>query len=554
MRIGVPLAALACAMAIPAVAAVTTFDPATGLVTIPSVDVGGSSFISVTLQHQGNYVFKLQSYVGLDTPMPAVASYDLTSETLTIPAVQVGDFTYLDVTLKHTGDLNFSLTGATQLEQSVVDEIRSIVVARDAGYAFSVPTGAAAVQYLDRCWRHDGVTRDAVAGGHPAGDAHDVGRTTEKITVTGSRRITNPNGSARREIHVELDVRHANGSVSKELPDRVISGSSSGTFRCPSEQAEEKLRFYGNQQFAGITAGWRTTRASGYSIVTGAPLSPPTVWRRDMQFQVIEPLGRTNYAVVTGPGIGSRKLISPYLMRSEPVLAGKRGNYINLASDHPFLMCRAPGNATPLASAADCVAEGASGYDVGLSAVTPNAAADAGFAALGWAQYGVYRFDLYEGDGWKIVNGHTGVTPLETYYRLLPYIDSMNFVNAATAIPALAPTTLTGPQLAANVNSATPSPVDFSWSAFSSPHSSQSFRLYQGWNVHQGPKTGNAAGNAWPAYRSITPFALADGSVRKIDWPIAPRPGEQASKTYSDFTLQYRDGRGNEVLSVDVLQ
>lgn len=554
MRHAAPLLALLCAMPFPATAAVTTFDLASNLVTIPSVSYAGQT-LKVTLKHQGNYVFTLYDYSAVTIAGDAVAHYDLTSDTLNIPAVQVGSDSYVDVVLKHDGKGSFVVTAATAVPAALVQDIQVLMQTRDALYGSSVPPAVAVLPLLDQCWRHDGVDRGTIAAGHPAGDVDDIGRVTEKITVTATRLRANPNGSTRREIDIEFDVRHADGSVTPAVKDTLITGSSAGSHRCPSDQNEAALRFYGNQRLAGVSTGWRTARASGYSIQTGFALTPATAWRRDMQFQVVDTACNAKYAIVSGPAIGSRKLLCPSLLRDAAELAGKRGNYLNLAIDHPFLQCRSASGGIAQADVANCTADGASGYDHGLSTATPNAIADANFAALGWVEQGVYSFQLYDDDGWKTVNGHAGRTPIATYHTLLPYVDGMSFVTAAAVIPELKPTTLTGPQLAANINSATPSPVDFSWSAFGTPPPGQNYRLLHGWNVHQGPKAGNPAGAAWPAYRSITQFVMSDGSVRKIDWPIAPRPAQQASKSYSDFTLQFRDPRTeSEALSIVVLQ
>jgi hypothetical protein len=555
MRHPALLAALLGAMGLPAAAAVTTFDLATNIVTIPSVSYAGQT-LRVTLKHQGNYVFVLQDYAAVTVAGDTVARYDHATDTLHIPAVTVGDASYVDVVLKHDGKGVFVPTAATALPSTLMQQIRSLVDARNAAYAAGTPTGAQAMQRHDRCWRHDGMDHDWVVNGNRAASWwRQIAPYLDNPVVAAWRTGVNADGSTRSEIDVEYDVRQADGSVTPGVKDRLISGSSAGSFRCPSEQVGADWRWYGNQQLAWARAGWRTARASGYSIGNGNPLLPGTVWRRDMQFPVTDPYCNARYVIVSGPGIGSRKLLCPKLLREAAELAGKRGNYLNLADDHPYLACRGAGGAAATADLANCTGEGASGYDFGYSTATPDAAADATFLALGWAEQGAYRFDLYDDDGWKSVNGQAGKTPIASHQLLLPYSEGLPFVNAATAIPALNPTALSNAQLAANVNSATPAPVDFSWSDLGNTPAGQDYRLYQGWNVHQGPRSGNPAGAAWPAHRSIVVFALADGSVRKLDWPIAPRPVDQASKTYTDFTLQWLNQRsGSEVLSVDVLQ
>ncbi|WP_284617077.1 hypothetical protein [Aquabacterium humicola] len=554
MRHAALLAALLGATVLPATAEVTTFDATSNIVTIPSVSYAGQT-LRVTLKHQGNYFFTLDSYAPVTVAGAAVASYDHSTDTLNIPAVKVGSDTYVDIVLKHDGLGGFTVTAATPVPVETIQQIEVLMHNRDALYGIAVPTGAAATQFLDRCWRHNGVDSDAIGAGHPTGDYDDIGRSTEKITVTATRHRVNANGSTRREIDIEYDQRHADGSVTPGVKNTLITGSSAGSDRCPSDQNDATLRIYGNQRLAGVFTGWRTARASGYSIQTGFVLTPPTAWRRDMQFQVVDTACNAKYAIVSGPAIGSRKLLCPSLLRAAAELAGKRGNYLNLAIDHPFLQCRSASGGVAQADVANCAVDGASGYDHGLSTVSPNATADANFAALGWVEQGVYSFQLYDDDGWKTVNGQAGRTPIATYYTLLPYIDSVSFLKAA-AIPALSPTTLSGPQLAANVNSATPSPVDLSWgkSFLGSPEWTE-YVLRGGWNVHQGPKSGNVGGAAWPAYRSIIHLTMDDGGGRQVNWPVAPQPAQQANKTYTDFTLRYLNRRTrSEALSALVMQ
>jgi len=97
------------------VLAQVTFDGATGIVNIPSVKVGGDMYTSVTLQHLGNYGFKLQGASGPVAPAATFdASYDLVSGILSIPTVEVGNATYIEVTLENIGDFTFSLRTATE--------------------------------------------------------------------------------------------------------------------------------------------------------------------------------------------------------------------------------------------------------------------------------------------------------------------------------------------------------------------------------------------------------------------------------------------------------
>ena len=93
-----------------------TFDSATGIVNIPSVKVGSDTYVNVTLKitNPASYSFMLQGATQQTPPGPAIATYDGASAILTLPSVQVGSAKYLDVTLLNTGNYNFRLQTATE--------------------------------------------------------------------------------------------------------------------------------------------------------------------------------------------------------------------------------------------------------------------------------------------------------------------------------------------------------------------------------------------------------------------------------------------------------
>lgn len=108
------LAALAGAWA-PAAAQIAVYDTATGLVHIPSVAVGGSTYTQVVLKDLGGLRFGVQSAT-LETTgaTPAFAVFDTAAERLSIPVVNVGTINYTGVSLRHEGNLVFSVLGATE--------------------------------------------------------------------------------------------------------------------------------------------------------------------------------------------------------------------------------------------------------------------------------------------------------------------------------------------------------------------------------------------------------------------------------------------------------
>ena len=95
--------------------AVVTYDGATGVVNIPSVKVGNELYTNVTLQHLGNYRFRLTGASGPTALTPSFdATYDVATGILSIPTVLVGSTTYIDVILRNEGSFVFQLTGATE--------------------------------------------------------------------------------------------------------------------------------------------------------------------------------------------------------------------------------------------------------------------------------------------------------------------------------------------------------------------------------------------------------------------------------------------------------
>lgn len=56
-------------------------------------------------------------------------------------------------------------------------------------------------------------------------------------------------------------------------------------------------------------------------------------------------------------------------------------------------------------------------------------------------------------------------------------------------------------QVAANLASPNPSPMDLAWSAMPAPADNRAFRLFSFYEFFQGPKSTNSGGAFYPAYR-----------------------------------------------------
>ncbi|MGE5338754.1 MAG: hypothetical protein ACM3PU_13055 [Gemmatimonadota bacterium] len=93
----------------------TTYDAASGIVYIPSVSVGGDTYVDVTLKNVGGLNFALQ---GATQQVPrmgqGIATYDGATGVLVLPTVVVGCSTYADVTLKNIGSFTFAVQTATE--------------------------------------------------------------------------------------------------------------------------------------------------------------------------------------------------------------------------------------------------------------------------------------------------------------------------------------------------------------------------------------------------------------------------------------------------------
>ncbi len=548
----------------PAQAQVTVYDAARNLVTIPSVSVGAATFTDVKLLNTGNFVFTLQGANEQKPAGPGVGSYDVVSNVLTLPAVKVGEATFLDVKLLNIGSFVFTLQTATALEASVLAEIAAAVAATDALYATGMPaSGAARMALADACFLGDGRSKawlisdtDANLQDFQQRLGFQVGRRTQNLQVLALRQSTNPNGSQRREVDLQFDLRFIDGSVEEGVKTTFVQGSSQGTPGCNTAQVSSSWRPLGNQQLVQAAVRARIYRDQRYSLATGAVLSPAINYRREIQWRVSDSSGIAKYVIVSGQGPASTvngtsvafglKLLSPQVSRSAPEMLGKSGNYVNWKDDDSFLVCRSASSSAPVPQLADCTGAGTNnGADFGWTTSTPNAAADKGFADQGWAAGTVFRFDVYNDDGWKTVNGQAGKTPIATYYDTLvalPYTfvelvgDGGNFEK----FPRLNFGNMTPAGLSANALSATPAAVaGMSWTTLPTGADGVRLSLYQGWDFQQGALVGNAGTTFNPALRTLTPVYPTSASSTSLSVPVSAKLPNQLSKTYVEHALLF---------------
>lgn len=547
------------------------YDATSGVLTIPSVSVGSATFTQVTLLNTGNYTFALQGASAQVPAAPATARYDTSTNVLWLPAVQVGGTTFLDVTLLNAGNYTFTLQGATALDAQLLADVRALMAADDALWAQAVPAAATRLSLTDSCYRADGRTKEwiiadhlANAALHAARDAPVIGKRIENVRIVAVRDTVNPDASTRREVDAMVDIAYADGTRATGRVSTLISGSSSGTAGCTTPQTGPGWRFLGNQKWVGASVRVRNVRDERYALSNGAALSPAVNYRRDLQFQVTDPMGNATYVVITGPGPTgtangasvpfSLKLLSPLVLRSAPELAGKNGNYLNWLDDDSFRYCRISGSSVPVAEVADCAGQGATSNTWGTTTGTPNAAADASFDALGFVAGASYVVQVYKDDGWKTVNGHAGRTPIATYTATVPrlpytFVEMAGTGPTADAFPRMTATGMTAVQMRDNLMAASPQPMNLSWTALPAAPDGRAFGLWGLWEYFQGPKTGNANNASYPGYRSIA-YQHPGSQARSVSaMPVTAKPTDMSAKKYGEFTLQYLDRNDVQVVS-----
>jgi hypothetical protein len=91
------------------------FDPVAGIVTIPSVKVGGATYVNVTLGDVGGFNFTLRGASAGSVAGTPLATYDIPTKVLLLPAVRLGTQTYR-VQLQDQGNFTFSLKSAATVQ------------------------------------------------------------------------------------------------------------------------------------------------------------------------------------------------------------------------------------------------------------------------------------------------------------------------------------------------------------------------------------------------------------------------------------------------------
>ena len=477
--------------------------------------------------------------------------------------------------------------GSDSEPAKALDLAKALLSKTDAAWATSVPTPSGVAALRDGCYVADGYNRTTATAAaetkladYTASNAYRVGSKRQNVTVLSDDTTLNADKTERRLIKVRYSIAFADGSVDNKVEDTLVVGSSSG--ECATQQSGAEARYWGNRRIVDVSLNSRVARYQNHSIATGEPIAinngaGPVSYRREVQFGIEDPAGAAAYVVVTGPGYAytldgvahpfSVKLLSPRILRAAPELAGKRGNFLNWADTDSFKFCRPmtghPATLTTPASRMDCAGAGAGGNAFGwtltASEVYPEgiAAADKGFADLGFVAGANYSFAVYNDDGWKTGNGHLGKTPVATYTveleSLPPSFTEMAVGRGASnnvfadKFPHFSFSDSEIQGLAANLLEQRV----FSQAGRWSEPASTVPAVYRASGFHsyaEGSAASNVRGVTWPMYRMINPQALKPGDTQAL-FALGLKPDGMAEFSYGEFGVNYSDRNHGNLLS-----
>jgi hypothetical protein len=460
---------------------------------------------------------------------------------------------------------------ATPSTVPVPDTVTAFFASFDASRATAIsPTGAGFYAMYDGCYFDSGRSKTSLVSGFD-GDSqrieannYRVGSTRNALRVLADRASTNPDGSSRREIDITYNITYADGTVDTRSNLTLVYGSSTGSTlpsgsACTTPENKAEWRFYGDRRVVATSVSARNDRLERYFLVDGSAHAPAVAYSKYILLTVEDPGRYATYAIVSGPGVMfsngvpmSLKLLSPRLLRDDPLLAGKRGNYVDAGDGASFGICRTSTDAYADAPSADCVQYGASGSAWGAFNWPTGAEADQSFDRPALVAGGVYTVKVYNDDGWKTVNGQAGKTPVATYtatLKHLPYSAAAlaGIGTGADLFPRYTSLSKTKAEIATAIRQKAAIAIDAVWSAPGAmPDGSQlglgSLLAYESGQANSIPAE-------FPASRNSVQAFPAKGSTQ-LRLP-SPTPGSQlVTPTYAELGLFYTTRDGNTVLSV----
>lgn len=452
---------------------------------------------------------------------------------------------------------------------------QALLTRQDQLWADGVPGAATSLSLGDACYLHQGRnTAELVAAAatdtqRAVREAYRVGQRSGNVRLVSDATSTNRNGSSRRTLSVVADIAYTDGTTAKDMPIRLVSGSTFDT--CATPQTGDDWRFIGDQQLAATTIEARTQRYENFNINTGARLSSSA--QRYFTFSIRDYRNQFTYAVVSGPGpvvsMSGRsvpfalKLLSPRVQRDDPLLTGKTGDFNNWLDSDTFRICRTDTSTAPNAMVADCGRVGARGTGYGNTWVveTPAqgssnaaaaAAADTTFNAFGLG--GTYTVALYADDGWKTVNGHANKTPVATYsvtQNRLPYPYAGVFLgnDLMGKLPSFDGQFNGQAYGAATFNALTAGQgLTFATSSLNAPVAPDgaTYAVRQHWHYFDGPLSGNANSAYYPGSR-FNNYTYVPSGITQFSRSIDGKPNTLGRIGYMELGLEYTDRSGHSL-------
>ena len=446
----------------------------------------------------------------------------------------------------------------------------------DTSLATAIPaSGATALALNDGCSLNNGASKALAVSDYDA-DAlrvasrlFEVGSIRSAITVTDDRTITNANNTVRREIDVQYVIDYLDGTKDEKATQTLITGSSAGATladgsACAASQDSADLRFFGNRKIANTFVNASNEKLDHLLLASGLAATPPLTYNRFITLGVRDPAKIATYATISGPGLTSApgvpatfKMISPRLLRDDPLFAGKLGNFVDWRDTDTFLVCRSSTGSYAAADVADCVTNGAAGASWGSFGQVDPSAQDAAFNAIGLAAGGVYTVKLYAGTGWKTVNGQAAETPIATYTSTLEHLPMSTVALAGTvAVPAnkfpgFLTTSMTVPEIATNVRNKTAFSTDLTWAKPGVLLDGRATGLSLLYSFEQGRATAGPAFS--PASRQSTPsYPASTALAATINVPAAVPA--LVTPLYFEAGLTYTNRNGNFIRNLRTFQ
>ncbi|MFN0305010.1 MAG: hypothetical protein ACKVQU_32190 [Burkholderiales bacterium] len=459
--------------------------------------------------------------------------------------------------------------GGGLTNEQALDQAKVFLAAYDASLTTISATGAEFFAQFDACYRDLGRTKayrisafdDRKYGLSRNSQAYQRNSTRINVALNALRTTANPDRSSRTEIDIAYDVAYPLEGTSTRFDRTLVTGSTTGV--CPTGENKAQWRFLGDQKIAyhNLVAMFEGTR--NYSILTGTETSGTA--RRAIRFDVRDADEKLTYAVVShNGGTRSLKLISPRLLESHPLLAGKIGNFSGYTPEDPFRICTTTaGSNNSDALLADCTV-GSTFQDWGSNiSATPNldgltpaniSTGDTSFADLQFAAGMEYTFRLYNDDGWKTVNGQAGKTPIATYttkLERLPY--TFETIMGATSTFGTASDrikSLTNAQIGAAF-SGTGASLTEAFPAWTASPDGRKFGQSTVFVIGSGPAAATVSPAVWPAIRTVEFYfpVASSAAAPTLTLNLPGQPASMRAKTGGQIANELSD-RGTTLIRV----